>query len=377
MSTKVKGEVIKEGSIPLSALDNAISEAIPYVKYYSTEPIVINIKKGVTEYNLSRYLNFGTHFKFNNTIYPIENKHNFNTNLNGPSITGRFEDREATYLILSPSPIADQTVLLYPDVSYNKIKKEFLPDDIGGADWNAQGGEAGYIENKPFGIYNKGNCFFGDNLWEIYSENIGLYVKQNEYNGVTLDHEINSIYVFGYNNKKVEFWVNGAAIISVHYGNGFPYVVDDEGMFEDQETLNEFCNACLGICNINEIENVYLPNTVIKTSPQTLSNTDKNQALANLGIDPVVWKYMMNPYGITEGQPIPEDLANIIYNYDDVGFLPIIKNVCYIIDTSDNLYYEYIIHVSTADDYIYTMTGSKVVYEYEYNYETRVFTATD
>ena len=38
--------------------------------------------------------------------------------------------------------------------------------------------------------------------------------------------------------------------------------------------------------NVNN--DVYLLDTVVKTTPQTLSDTDKNQALTNLGIDPVV-----------------------------------------------------------------------------------------
>lgn len=38
------------------------------------------------------------------------------------------------------------------DVNYSKIPMEFIPDGIGGgADWNAQEGEDGYIANKPFG----------------------------------------------------------------------------------------------------------------------------------------------------------------------------------------------------------------------------------
>lgn len=62
------------------------------------------------------------------------------------------------------------------------------------------------------------------------------------------------------------------------------------------------------------------PDTVVKTTPQTLSDTDKNQALANLGIDPIVWKYMCNPYIIElnsatseVNNAIPEELSDMIY----------------------------------------------------------------
>ena len=60
-----------------------------------------------------------------------------------------------------------------------------------------------------------------------------------------------------------------------------------------------------------------IPDTVVKTTPQSLSDDDKNQALANLGIDPVVWKYICNPCIIKYGEKVPEEL---IGEYsDDVG----------------------------------------------------------
>ena len=49
-------------------------------------------------------------------------------------------------------------------------------------------------------------------------------------------------------------------------------------------------------------------NKVIKTTPQTLTDTDKNQALANLGIDPIVWKYICNPFILQTGRELPDEL---------------------------------------------------------------------
>ena len=303
MSTKVKGDKIKEGSIPLSALSDEVKgnfygkyglngylgelvdnnplfiEGNRYIIYMSTKDKIYRFGQGVYSVTVSGY---------------------------GPpvTITGS-QTSKGWNFTASGDTVARYELKFYAD----KVDVE-----IPTPDWNAQEGEAGYIDNKPCGIYNKDDCFFGDNFWVISGKNLALYVKQNEYNGVTLDHKINSIYGFGYNNEKVEFLVNGGAIISVHYNNGLPYVVDDEGAFEDQETLNEFCNACLGTCNINEIKKIYLPDTVVKTTPQTLSNTDKNQALANLGIDPVVWKYMCEPFKLENGVKIPQELHNIIWD---------------------------------------------------------------
>jgi hypothetical protein len=72
----------------------------------------------------------------------------------------------------------------------------------------------------------------------------------------------------------------------------------------------------------------YIPNTVLKTTPQTLSNTDKNQALANLGIDPVVWKYMMNPIRLVENVTIvPEELIGEKINHSELGEVFLFKHL--------------------------------------------------
>ena len=66
-----------------------------------------------------------------------------------------------------------------------------------------------------------------------------------------------------------------------------------------------------------------IPDTVIKTTPQTLSDTDKNQALSNLGIDPVVWKYLANPYIIEPVNTLPDYLIQLLLNRN-----PLILNLC-------------------------------------------------
>lgn len=51
-----------------------------------------------------------------------------------------------------------------------------------------------------------------------------------------------------------------------------------------------------------------LPNSVIKTTPQILFKSEKEQALTNLGIDPIVWKYLCNPLIIRFGNGVPLEL---------------------------------------------------------------------
>lgn len=105
--------------------------------------------------------------------------------------------------------------------------------------------------------------------------------------------------------------------------------------------INKVTFADNGSYDISK-NNPDIPDTVVKTTPQTLSDTDKNQALANLGIDPVVWKYMCNPYVIDAGNSggtIPEELVSIIFN--DNGYLrPIVQKLIVFLNGPINIWYE-------------------------------------
>ena len=95
--------------------------------------------------------------------------------------------------------------------------------------------------------------------------------------------------------------------------------------------------------------------------------------------DPVVWKYMCKPYRIIKDKTIPEDLANIIYDYDNGRISPIIRNVCYIYIYTDIEHYYYIDEVvieeniisfmnyemNKLENYIYDEVNKKFVVEEE------------
>ena len=69
-----------------------------------------------------------------------------------------------------------------------------------------------------------------------------------------------------------------------------------------------------------------------------LNDTDKNQVLANLGIDPVVWKYLCNPYIIRVGVQLTDEIKNIIIS--SYGQLKnIIFNVC-LAEADDESYHK-------------------------------------
>ena len=187
--------------------------------------------------------------------------------------------------------------------------------DIVTPNWNAQKGEAGYIENKPF-----------------ERKNIEPFISNNEVVYNTPD--LMDVYIQCYD--------------SIY---SFPFGYDDDGFFiesekeiyipEDSVSIKavrryeyemrvQSLNSELDVNDIPKCITVFyvdrklnqsdIDNTVIKTTPQTLSNADKNQALTNLGIDPVALKYTINPLVLNyeaaaqagEDMKLPEDLANIV-----------------------------------------------------------------
>ena len=186
----------------------------------------------------------------------------------------------------------------------------------GGADWNAKEGEAGYIENKPFEFIDKHeNSFFYDVdynpnyiVWDAYSSYDSSVIQILDYDGfphyICLDDKTDgSFYNMDniFNSSVLNYkWINDELCIEI------PSYVFNEG--EDVRTcLNELKKYSTGGI-LRKISDIYLPNTVLKTTPQKLSDTDKNQALANLGIDPIVWKYICNPLAVRDGGECPEEL---------------------------------------------------------------------
>ena len=114
--------------------------------------------------------------------------------------------------------------------------------------------------------------------------------------------------------------------------------------------INKVTFADNGSYDISK-NNPDIPDTVIKTTPQSLSAAAKNQALSNLGIDPVVWKYMCEPYIIESESRIPDYLHQLLVNNN-----PLILNLCKIKVVTE-IYDEYadairpIIHLCTPIAY--------------------------
>ena len=191
-------------------------------------------------------------------------------------------------------------------------------------DWGAEIDQPGYIKNRthyrnlprfnPL-IYDNQHIetFTGNELpygykIQLYLENLYVYNHNLDYIGKINSKEFTAL--------AVDMWTK---VKYYDYG-GWP---DGEDWYDKPclivETDFDNINECFDYLNqeflfgnnlisYQKLSEEYLPNTVLKTTPQTLSNTDKNQALTNLGIDPVVWKYMCNPLVIANGTECPQEL---------------------------------------------------------------------
>ena len=216
--------------------------------------------------------------------------------------------------------------------------KDKIENAGGGADWNAQKGEAGYIENKPFKFLNydgteykfapenflKGEDFTPyevDDWGDVFSYRKPTNITQLKYVVSNLySTEEGELYYGPFRPvRKVEgnkFDVDAG----VYYGGKVYMETDDEGnnyiVVKTYMTNGNFFpeNSVYIISDeyvqFSKLEETLLADTVVKTTPQSLSYNNKNQALANLGIDPVVWKYICNPYILEHNNTIPSELLN-------------------------------------------------------------------
>ena len=245
-------------------------------------------------------------------------------------------------------------------------------------DWNAVEGEAGHIENKICRFMQYGREYkFTDTLRRAdftpipneYGE-VYLYKKEVSYTGLQLvvtnmrvtdygDTYSSALHTAGYVNGKyiVPFYGSDIATIWAEEDQdtyqGYLYV---ETTFSDSFPEDNTIFVVSHDEDYIEAEKLsadFIPNTVLKTIPQRLSDTDKNQALANLGIDPVVWKYICNPIVITSlDDTVPvdiletddSDLTYIKPQYAGLirGGFDVNKNkyveACAVLDESRNVY---------------------------------------
>ena len=173
------------------------------------------------------------------------------------------------------------------EVQYPVTKPECVIDENGknvlqlirenaGGDWNAQKGEPGYIENKPFGFDD-----FKEVEW--YIDEDGLYYYCTE---VSNQIKINGI-VYDISEDITD--IDGVGVIIAEDG------IRVYGA--DEDTLKSVLVKIK-----SKIDEKYLPNTVLKTTPQSLSDEDKSQVKENLGISNPDWNVNEGEDGYIKGR---------------------------------------------------------------------------
>ena len=228
----------------------------------------------------------------------------------------------------------------------NEVKDK-IENAGGGADWNAKQGEAGYIENKPFRkIKSKYN--------EISNINSYFVITESAF------YPTNNLFI-KYNNKTV---LLAKEKQEIYWGDGTTVQIHDATFFLADDGESNIIVA--GECEFDF-------ELIIALSSEFISISDAflNQALANLGINPVVLKYLCNPYiacveGIEEDiEEVPEDLRSIIIKDDALS--DIVLNLVYFKDMSDS---DEPIYKAIAKNYDKIICDSFVV---TYNYSTNKF----
>ena len=248
-----------------------------------------------------------------------------------------------------------------------------LNGEVGGGvtpDWNAQEGEAGYIENRThyeetiFSKFIEPNSDLSEYNIEIKDENIR---RLGVINCIEILDGNDSLEVF-----PVYFDFDKTNTISKYIEREEVTVTVSSTDWSDVKSIKiEFSNrpldfdvTTIGILGlkVSHISEKFIPDTFLKTTPQKLSDTDKNQALTNLGIDPVVWKYMCNPFIIymEQDNPVPDDLLSIIDKGGSLNLNPIILKLMVVkYEHEDSTLYN--IH-TVESNAVYYDTNSKIDY---------------
>lgn len=178
--------------------------------------------------------------------------------------------------------LSDTVVKTTPQTLSNNAKNQVKANlGISNPDWTAQEGEEGHIENKPFeetyilkvtsaGTYTyKGN---GNYTYRVKWVNNHTHGNIEE---LKTDGSIITVNVFG---------ALGQRPVTIQYtGYNSTLVITDQYNALDEEHYIMF-----GV-SITQIPEYFIPDTVIKTTPQVLSDTDKNQVKENLGISNPDW----------------------------------------------------------------------------------------
>lgn len=260
--------------------------------------------------------------------------------------------------------------------------KQLFKKNMGSfADWNALKGEAGYIENKACGeimyswdrdIWNESRPLSVDDLnnhsinfdsLNAFNEGyrigfryvVPLTEEMSEIIDVIHDTNRHAVYVnddgyvnynkysiigdmepgdkrYIYNDADYDSYDEDPFGIQIYFYKedtsyyleiSMSYLNSEHEPTELEEYIKKINFAVfynLKGVKLKQINYDLLPSDVVLKKTENLYQYQKNKILANLGIDPVVWKYLCNPYILKNGETIPDELISE-YNSDNFKYI--------------------------------------------------------
>ena len=357
MATKVKGEVIKESSIPLSALANSLQEEINvkyglsgYVGELSSSNTIIESPSSM----LYLYVNGEIYNNMTNGDIIMSN---------GPRVVFKFTSYGYKTTIERKEG-ADEICYYGKVLVFNKNNP--IPKEI--PDWNAGKYEKGFIKNKPFGI----NYDVGIKLSEL--KVLDFYTGEDDETIIELDYGYGDYILFTdyYGETHIQdIWYNEA---SIDLPNGYTiYVVIDERFNEEWGYDAPYirCTAysgltqekfleCLSYIKNHDVEEDFItrvPDIFLDKYNVLKANVSVGEYYAKmfrntLGLEPI-WtyiKYMFNKININDTSRLPNDILTILNDVDDKEKVFIFYNILCL--SYDDVSYKFPTSVDT-DGYVY------------------------
>lgn len=265
------------------------------------------------------------------SVYILEDKTGWSDYLQ----ISMFDTQDGCTMNIGASFGMSGTLKCYYYEDFKQLDEDYIPNTIARKsdiptistpNWNASEGESGYIENKPFGIDKIYYTITSNGNGDTIDGKTGVIAFYNyvfeRFPGEKTPNTVSFNFIPDTTDEfptQLDFYIPYDKFYFSEVGDKFD-ITDDiyiltehDDYYSKRWTIYFWCGndtheLKIDFCDITYIDDRYLPDTVIKTTPQTLSDAKKNQARANLGI-------LDFPYGFSkENNP---DLRWIRIEVDD------------------------------------------------------------
>lgn len=316
MSTKVKGEAIEDGSIPLSALENKLIKALQgFINIddgFFLQRVDIDNKSMPSgdplEAALEAFRSASSMTSYSYGKIAISRSGSYV--LNGAYLKLPYQGKHHAY-VMNTSGRIDYVVWKTTMTGLNFNTYEMLSDvtitkDVFNVtpDWNSQEGEAGYIKNKPLvSSIEKGTVYTFEGRLDLRDGNTieldGRYIDWYEYTGVL------EVYV-GTPGNDYEYELVAKIIdIGVPFENNDIeiHMVDDGSFVFEFKMLNSAEEQNIAYKIISKLD--YTPTIIHEDSiPNTIAREDESLRILRYISNP----HIINMRGTPSERAIPKEL---------------------------------------------------------------------